>query len=56
MDKQIRDIHKEKAVELFGTPYDKVSDKQRRIAKVVNFGTLYGINDTTLGELIRGIR
>lgn len=38
-----RDIHSETAGSLFGIPADEVSAEQRRRAKVVNFGLLYGM-------------
>ena len=36
------DIHREKAAELFGVPEEEVTDEQRRLAKTIQFGKLYG--------------
>jgi DNA polymerase-1 len=37
------DIHKATASEVFGTPLDEVSLEQRRYAKTINFGLIYGM-------------
>jgi len=37
------DVHKATASEVFGTPVDEVSSEQRRYAKVINFGLIYGM-------------
>jgi DNA polymerase I len=39
-----RDIHTATASEVFGVPLDEVSSDQRRMAKVVNFGLIYGMS------------
>jgi DNA polymerase-1 len=39
-----RDIHTATAAEVFGTPLDAVSADQRRMAKVINFGLIYGMS------------
>jgi len=39
-----RDIHRATAAKIFSAEYDKIDDKQRRIAKTVNFGLLYGMS------------
>jgi DNA polymerase I len=39
-----RDIHQATAAEVFGTPLDQVSADQRRSAKAVNFGLIYGMS------------
>jgi len=39
-----RDIHQATAAEVFGTPLDQVSANQRRSAKAVNFGLIYGMS------------
>lgn len=44
------DIHKITASEVFHTPYDQVTDLQRRNAKAVNFGIVYGISSFGLGQ------
>jgi len=38
------DIHKATAAEVFNTPKDQVSQEQRRRAKAVNFGLIYGMS------------
>ncbi len=37
------DVHKATASEVFGTPVGEVSSEQRRYAKVINFGLIYGM-------------
>lgn len=44
------DIHKQTASRVFDVPLDEVTSKQRRDAKAVNFGIVYGISDYGLGE------
>ena len=39
-----RDIHRATAAEVFGCPMDEVSDDQRRSAKAINFGLIYGMS------------
>ena len=39
-----RDIHTATASEVFGVPIDKVSGDQRRSAKAINFGLIYGMS------------
>ena len=38
------DIHKATAAEIFGVELDQVSSEQRRYAKVINFGLIYGMS------------
>jgi DNA polymerase-1 len=38
------DVHRATAAEVFGTPVDAVSSEQRRYAKVINFGLIYGMS------------
>jgi DNA polymerase-1 len=38
------DIHRATAAEVFGTTPDQVSDEQRRAAKAINFGLIYGMS------------
>jgi len=38
------DIHKATASEVFGTPLDEVTTDQRRSAKAINFGLIYGMS------------
>ncbi|MBP7112119.1 MAG: DNA polymerase I, partial [Nitrosomonas sp.] len=39
------DIHRATAAEVFGIPLDQVDQEQRRYAKVINFGLIYGMSD-----------
>jgi DNA polymerase I len=39
-----RDVHQATAAEVFATPLDKVSADQRRSAKAINFGLMYGMS------------
>ena len=39
-----RDIHKATAAEVFGIKLDKVTTEQRRAAKAINFGLIYGMS------------
>lgn len=50
------DIHTKTASEIFGVPVDKVTDSQRRDAKAVNFGIIYGISDFGLSQNIKTSR
>ena len=38
------DVHRATAAEIFGTPRPEVSSEQRRYAKVINFGLIYGMS------------
>ncbi len=40
---QGKDIHRATASEVFGTPLDEVTAEQRRAAKAINFGLIYGM-------------
>ena len=44
------DIHTKTAAEAFKVPLDKVTKEQRRAAKVINFGILYGMSVKGLAE------
>ena len=44
------DIHRITASHVFKVPLDEVTDAQRRNAKAVNFGIIYGISSFGLGE------
>ena len=44
------DIHRITASQVFHVPFDEVTDLQRRNAKAVNFGIVYGISAFGLGE------
>ncbi|MFA1240453.1 DNA polymerase I [Serratia odorifera] len=39
-----KDIHRATAGEVFGLPLDKVTNEQRRSAKAINFGLIYGMS------------
>ena len=45
-----RDIHRSTASKVFHVPFDEVTDLQRRNAKAVNFGIVYGISSFGLGQ------
>ncbi|RAH37584.1 DNA polymerase I [Halomonas sp. SL1] len=45
-----RDIHAATAAEVFGVGLDKVSPDQRRSAKAINFGLIYGMSAWGLGR------
>jgi DNA polymerase-1 len=38
------DVHRATAAEVFGLPMEQVSSEQRRYAKVINFGLIYGMS------------
>jgi len=42
--KQGLDVHRATAAEVFGVAVDQVSSEQRRYAKVINFGLIYGMS------------
>ena len=44
------DIHTKTASEAFNVPMDQVTKAQRRSAKVINFGVLYGMGTKSLAE------
>ncbi len=39
-----QDVHRATASEVFGTPLDEVTSEQRRRAKAINFGLIYGMS------------
>src|SRR6185437_1352973 len=39
-----QDIHRATAAEVFGLPLDQVDTNQRRAAKAINFGLMYGMS------------
>jgi len=47
---QGRDIHRATAAEVFGVPLEQVSSEQRRRAKAVNFGLIYGMSAFGLAQ------
>lgn len=48
--KNKEDIHQKTASEVFGTPLDQVTKDQRRAAKAINFGIIYGQTDYGLSR------
>jgi DNA polymerase-1 len=44
------DVHRATASEVFGVPLDSVSGEQRRKAKAINFGLIYGMSAFGLGR------
>lgn len=48
--KEAQDIHRTTASQVFHIPFDEVTDLQRRNAKAVNFGIVYGISSFGLSQ------
>ena len=48
--REAQDIHRHTASEVFHVPFDEVTDLQRRNAKAVNFGIVYGISSFGLSQ------
>ena len=48
--KEAQDIHRLTASQVFHTPFDEVTSLQRRNAKAVNFGIVYGISSFGLSQ------
>ena len=48
--KEARDIHRITASQVFHIPFDEVTDLERRNAKAVNFGIVYGISSFGLSQ------
>lgn len=48
--RQAQDIHRITASQVFHIPFDEVTDLQRRNAKAVNFGIVYGISSFGLSQ------
>ena len=44
------DIHKRTAAEIFGIDQDEVNSEQRRYAKTINFGLIYGMSEYGLSK------
>lgn len=49
---QGKDIHRATASEVFGIPLDEVTAEQRRSAKAINFGLIYGMSAFGLSQQI----
>lgn len=47
-----RDVHRATAAEVFGVPLEEVSSDQRRSAKAINFGLIYGMSAFGLAKQI----
>lgn len=47
---QGEDVHRATAAEVFGVPAEEVSDDDRRAAKAINFGLIYGMSAFGLGR------
>lgn len=48
--KNAKDIHRITASEVFDVPFEEVTESQRRNAKAVNFGIIYGISSFGLSQ------
>lgn len=48
--RQDKDIHRATASQVFHVPFEEVTELQRRNAKAVNFGIVYGISSFGLGQ------
>jgi DNA polymerase-1 len=46
------DVHRATAAEVFGVPLERVSEEERRAAKVINFGLIYGMSSYGLAQTL----
>jgi DNA polymerase I len=46
------DVHRATASEIFGTPVEQIDNEQRRYAKVINFGLIYGMSAFGLAKAL----
>lgn len=51
-----KDIHRATAAEVFRMPLDKIASEQRRSAKTINFGLIYGMSAFGLARQLRVTR
>jgi len=51
--RQGKDVHRQTASLLFGVPEGEVSPEQRRVAKTINFGVIYGMSAFRLSRDLR---
>ncbi|WP_334135979.1 DNA polymerase I, partial [Tepidimonas sp.] len=47
-----QDVHRATAAEVFGVPVDQVTPEQRRYAKTINFGLIYGMSPYGLAKAL----
>ena len=45
-----QDVHRATAAEVFGVPVDEVAPEHRRVAKMINFGLMYGMSAHGLAQ------
>ncbi len=48
-----QDIHQRTAAEIFAVPHEAVTPEQRRVAKAINFGLVFGQTDFGLAQALR---
>lgn len=46
------DVHRATAAEVFGVPLEKVTEEERRTAKMINFGLIYGMSAFGLAQAL----
>lgn len=46
------DVHRRTAAEVFGVPPEKITTEQRRYAKTINFGLIYGMGEFGLAKAL----